>query len=514
MSRRADLVRQRDRRHPELGVGRELDAGRHHADDRPRLAVDADGQAEHAAIAAVARLPEGVAEDHDALGARLVVAAPEAAAEEHRLAQQVEAVGGDPDARRVLRRRPRVAHGHRSAQEGGQAFVRGRAGAPVEQIGPRDRLAAAGGRLALDAEDVEPVGLGEGQAADQDGVDQREHRGVDADAQGQGRNRHDAEPSILDEEAQREAQVLQQAHDGCYGRGRRRLTGGPERHGRVTKPPPRAVPSTVGSGHAHPRNPGPRRRGPRSRGACRESGRVAAVPRPQRRRHRRRRDAARLVVDDRARRLDRRSARPRLVVADRLGRPGVRDLRREHQRLQGAGQGHLRQRLRRRAREAGVVRGRDRQEAGGARHRAGERVGHDQLRRRGARREDGQGRVAARGAPRAAARRPPSQEHLRVRDAGHRRRAPLRLVRRQRRRLLLQPSTARCSGRGRGSRSRSTWTSGRPRRRSSTTGASTSSTTTTGSRSSSRSTRRPARRSGRSGAPTSTHASPPDGRRR
>ena len=226
MSRRLDLVRQRDRRHPELGVGRELDAGRHHADDRPRLAVDADGQAEHAAIAAVARLPEGVAEDHDALGARLVVAAPEAAAEEHRLAQQVEAVGGDPDARRVLRRRPRVAHGHRSAQEGGQAFVRGRAGAPVEQVGPRDRLAAAGGRLALDAEDVEPVGLGEGQAADQDGVDQREHRGVDADAQGQGRNRHDAEPSILDEEAQREAQVLQQAHDGCYGRGRRRLTVG------------------------------------------------------------------------------------------------------------------------------------------------------------------------------------------------------------------------------------------------------------------------------------------------
>ena len=234
----ADLVRQRDRRYPELGVGRELDAGRHHADDRPRLAVDADGQAEHAAIAAVARLPEGVAEDHDALGARLVVAAPEAAAEEHRLAQQVEAVGGDPDARRVLRRRPRVAHGHRSAQEGGQAFVRGRAGAPVEQIGPRDRLSAAGGRLALDAEDVEPVGLGEGQAADQDGVDQREHRGVDADAQGQGRNRHDAEPSILDEEAQREAQVLQQAHDGGYGRGRRRLTGGPERHGRVTKAPP------------------------------------------------------------------------------------------------------------------------------------------------------------------------------------------------------------------------------------------------------------------------------------
>ena len=166
---------------------------------------------------------------------------------------------------------------------------------------------------------------------------------------------------------------------------------------------------------------------------------MAAVPRSRRRRHRRRRDAARLVVDDRARRLDRRPARPRLVVADRLGRPRVRHLRGEHECVQGAVDGHLRQRLRRRAREAGLAGGRNRQEAGRARHRAGERVGHDQLRRRGARREDRHGRLAARGAPRPAAGRPPSQEHVCVRDAGHRRRAPLRVVRRQRRRVLLHP---------------------------------------------------------------------------
>ena len=70
-----------------------------------RLAVDAHRQAEHAAIAAVAGLPQRVTEDDDALGARLVVAASEAAAEQHRLAQDVEGVGGDPDARRVLRAR-------------------------------------------------------------------------------------------------------------------------------------------------------------------------------------------------------------------------------------------------------------------------------------------------------------------------------------------------------------------------------------------------------------------------
>ena len=54
-----------------------------------------------------------------------------------------------------------------------------------------------------------------------------------------------------------------------------------------------------------------------------------------------------------------------------------------------------------------------------------------------ARCEDRQGGVGAGSASRPAVRRTPPQEHLRVRDAGHRRRAALRLVRRQRRRVLL-----------------------------------------------------------------------------
>ena len=54
-----------------------------------------------------------------------------------------------------------------------------------------------------------------------------------------------------------------------------------------------------------------------------------------------------------------------------------------------------------------------------------------------ARRADRQGRVGAGSASRQAVRRTPSQEHLRVGDAGHRRRARLCVVRRQRRRVLL-----------------------------------------------------------------------------
>ena len=124
---------------------------------------------------------------------------------------------------------------------------------------------------------------------------------------------------------------------------------------------------------------------------------VAAVPRPRRRRHRRRRDAARLVVDDRARRLDGRDARPRLVVADRLWRdrvfvtsavsPGA---------FKAPSTGHLRQRLRRRAREAGAAGRRDHQAACVARDiELTERVRRDQLHGLRARRADRQGRCGS-----------------------------------------------------------------------------------------------------------------------
>ena len=129
--------------------------------------------------------------------------------------------------------------------------------------------------------------------------------------------------------------------------------------------------------------------------------------------------------------------RPRLVVAHRLARSGVSDVGGQYRELQAALHGHLRQRLRRRAHETGAARRRGQQARHRARHRAGGRGGVGQLRGDGDRGGHRQGAVAAGSASGQAAGRPASQEHLRVGNAGHRWRAPVCVVWRQRRVVLL-----------------------------------------------------------------------------
>ena len=112
-----------------------------------------------------------------------------------------------------------------------------------------------------------------------------------------------------------------------------------------------------------------------------------------------------------------------------------------------------------------------------------------------------------------AVRRPPSQEHLRVGNAVHRRRAALRVVRPERRARPSTRSTARCCGRSSGRRSRSISTSARRRRRRCTTGASISCTTAKRTPTSRRSTPRPATSCGaprgpRTGLPKSSWTTP------
>ena len=161
-------------------------------------------------------------------------------------------------------------------------------------------------------------------------------------------------------------------------------------------------------------------------------------------------------------------------------------------RVQAAVARDLRQRLRRRAAEAGAQRSADHGEAPRARSRvaAGSRraaVHGLQLRR-----QDRQGALGAAGAQGPADRRPAPQEHLRVGDAGDRRRTHLRAVR-QHRPVLLRDGRQAAVDATRSIRSRAIWISGPRRRRSCTTAASTSWTTTRRARSSPRSTRRPAR---------------------
>ena len=159
---------------------------------------------------------------------------------------------------------------------------------------------------------------------------------------------------------------------------------------------------------------------------------LAAVPRAGRRRHSRLGHAADRLVGHQQRGVERRGQGPRLVVAGRLERPGLRDLGHQPRRLQGALDRHLRQRLRRGAGEAGVVGRRGGQEGGVARHRADRRERRHPLHGLRVRRGHRQAALGARGAQGRAVRRPPSQEHLRLGDAGHRRRAPLRLLRQRR----------------------------------------------------------------------------------
>ena len=65
-------------RHPDLRPPRrQIDAGREHADDLPRPAVDDDRPADHAGIGAETRAPQRVAQEHDGVAGRLILAGTE-----------------------------------------------------------------------------------------------------------------------------------------------------------------------------------------------------------------------------------------------------------------------------------------------------------------------------------------------------------------------------------------------------------------------------------------------------
>ncbi len=141
-------------------------------------------------------------------------------------------------------------------------------------------------RRPLHAQHVEPMRLGEGQAADQHGVDQREHRRVDADAQGERGDGHGAEPAILGQQAQREPQVLQEGSWRVVTRRRRRKvyaplpTAAPAADTACDEPRPLPAPFGGSIRHAHLARPAPRgassgRPSPRRR---RRRGRSSAAP--------------------------------------------------------------------------------------------------------------------------------------------------------------------------------------------------------------------------------------------
>ena len=80
-------------------------------------------------------LPDLVADDDDRLGAAPFVGGDEGAAEDGPLPQDIEMIGRDPGALRLLGRGMVVADVDRAEGVGGDAGERSRLGAPVFEIG-------------------------------------------------------------------------------------------------------------------------------------------------------------------------------------------------------------------------------------------------------------------------------------------------------------------------------------------------------------------------------------------
>ncbi len=213
-----ELRRVRER-HPQVGAGGKLEAFRHHADHRCWQLVDLDGAAENGRITAVAVLPHAVSQDDHGRRARPIVLRKEIAADQRLLANQLEGVGRLVRALEALGRASFVADVHGLATGRRQARERPRRGAPVHEI--LIRHAPIASAPVPRADDDDSIRVVEWQAADQDGVDEREHGGVHPDSERQ-RDHGDArEPAVFDQKAYGELHVLQQVHGTSFPGDRR-----------------------------------------------------------------------------------------------------------------------------------------------------------------------------------------------------------------------------------------------------------------------------------------------------
>ncbi len=88
-------------------------------------------------------------------------------------------------------------------------------GAPFLELDEGERVRAAV-RRPLRTEHVELRRVLERQALDEDRVHEREHGGVHADAEREGRHRDRGEPSLLGDETEREAKIVEQAHTDLH----------------------------------------------------------------------------------------------------------------------------------------------------------------------------------------------------------------------------------------------------------------------------------------------------------
>ncbi len=194
-------------RQPDLRVVRKQHLFGHDPDDGGWLAVDANGRADDVRIAAVAVLPEGVADDGDGLGALLLVGGREIAAEEGRLTDQAEDICGDPGTSCLLGQSLRVADVHHAVAGAAKPLEGPARLAPVAQLRVRHQQPPL--PVTLPGQHEHAVGVVVGQAAQESGIHDAEADGVDADPERQGGYRSSREPAFLEDEAKGEAKILE-----------------------------------------------------------------------------------------------------------------------------------------------------------------------------------------------------------------------------------------------------------------------------------------------------------------
>jgi hypothetical protein len=181
---------------------RQIDAGRQHAHDLPRPAVDGDRSADDAGVGPESRAPQGVAEEHDAIAGGLILAAAEDAAAGRGDAEDGEELGRHARARDTDRRAIPRQREHVTVAVGGDVHRRQRAPGRGD---PAARIDGVGRH--------EPIRSRVRQACHQDAVDEREHGGGGADPE---RDREDGGHGVgrlAQQRSRAVAQVLGDALD-------------------------------------------------------------------------------------------------------------------------------------------------------------------------------------------------------------------------------------------------------------------------------------------------------------
>ena len=212
--------RRNHERHPELAVRvREVEPLGEHPDHGAGVAAEVDGGADDVGVRSEPVDPGAVAEQHHPVGPRPALLVGEEAAE----------VGGRPQQREERRRHPRPAQGDgavgarpvdRGGPVGGELLERSRVVLEQGHRTVREKRARPSPERLADAHDR--LGVRPGQRPQQDAVDDAEHRGVGADAEGEGRDRGEGERALPRELADGVAEVSKErVHDACLSYRRR-----------------------------------------------------------------------------------------------------------------------------------------------------------------------------------------------------------------------------------------------------------------------------------------------------